>query len=477
MTLIGGVEEGSSGSTISLPDFSNAYQRFGSVLVRPEGAVSAGMTQELVLGSGISVDFSVQDRAVEREVGSGRLPHVRSRMFPKGNLAADSWDTWWHSFLQGGTSQFLSGRPRKLRIVDLFSSAGGLSLGVREAARALGFNFEVELAADLDRDALATYELNFAPARVANSSVRSLVQFQVIGLGDEAHLSGMPTAVGQAADLRDIDLIVGGPPCQGHSSLNNHTRGNDVRNDLYLTLPALALATQAKALIIENVPRVVRDRQRVVATTESVLRNAGYSVTSGVLSARDLGWPQTRSRHFLIASRDAPVIAIDQARLSLQREARPVWWAIGDLEGVVPGDDLLHTTPKLSRENQDRIQWLFENAAYELPNHIRPDCHKDGHTYPSVYGRIHKDSPAPTITTGFQTPGRGRFVHPTQQRVLTVREAARIQGFPDSFAFRAASGPLTRAMLQKWIGDAVPSILGFTAGILALEALLGQREI
>ena len=154
-----------------------------------------------------------------------------------------------------------------------------------------------------------------------------------------------------------------------------------------------------------------------------------------------------------------------------------MWWAIGDLEGVVPGDDLLHTTPKLSRENQDRIQWLFENAAYELPNHIRPDCHKDGHTYPSVYGRIHKDSPAPTITTGFQTPGRGRFVHPTQQRVLTVREAARIQGFPDSFAFRAASGPLTRAMLQKWIGDAVPSILGFTAGILALEALLGQREI
>lgn len=439
--------------------------------------MAAEMSQELVVGSGISVDFSVEDRALEREVTSDRLSDARSRMFAKDDLGGDPWDMWWQTFLRGGRSQFLGGRPRNLRIVDLFSSAGGLSLGVREAARALGFSFEVELAADLDRDALATYELNFSPARIANSSVRSLVQFQMIGIGEEAHLSGTPTAVGEAADLRDVDLIVGGPPCQGHSSLNNHTRGNDVRNDLYLTLPALALATQARALIVENVPRVVRDQQRVVATTENVLRKAGYSVTSGVLSASDMGWPQTRSRHFLIASRETPVIPIEQARLSLQREARPVWWAIGDLDGVVPGEDLLHTTPRLSRENQDRIQWLFDNGAFELPNHIRPDCHKDGHTYPAVYGRIHRDSPAPTITTGFQTPGRGRFVHPTQQRVLTVREAARIQGFPDSFEFQAASGPLNRAMLQKWVGDAVPSILGFTAGILALEALSGQREV
>ena len=132
-------------------------------------------------------------------------------------------------------------------------------------------------------------------------------------------------------------------------------------------------------------------------------------------------------------------------------------------------ESLMDSVPKMSEENERRIRWLFDNDAYELADHERPKCHQDGHTYPSVYGRLHWDEPAPTITGGFSTPGRGRFVHPLRQRVLTPHEAARVQGLPDGFDFEPETGSaLTRAKLGKWIGDAVPPILGAAAVIAAI---------
>jgi DNA (cytosine-5)-methyltransferase 1 len=123
----------------------------------------------------------------------------------------------------------------------------------------------------------------------------------------------------------------------------------------------------------------------------------------------------------------------------------------------------MDSVPVLSQENQARVDYLFRHAKYELPNAERPDCHKEGHTYPSVYGRMYPDKPAQTITTGFLTPGRGRFVHPTRPRVITPREAARIQGFPDNFQFVVNGYDPARNAVTKWIGDAVPSILGYAA--------------
>jgi len=328
------------------------------------------------------------------------------------------------------------------------------------------------MAVDLDDDALATYSVNFSPNKTVNASVRSLIDYSVNASRGDAWFEEEPTAIRDASDLTGIDLIIGGPPCQGHSSLNNHTRGDDVRNDLYLTLPAMAVALKAKALIVENVPRVVHDAREVVDSSIHLLERAGYAVVSGTLSADALGWPQTRSRHFLIASRTGVLRSPDQVADELGRPAASIFWAIEGLEDDPPGDEVMRSTPRMSDENIDRVKWLFENEKYDLENHMRPACHRDGHTYPSVYGRLHPDRPAPTITTGFQTPGRGRFVHPTRQRVLTAREAARIQGFPDSFEFSCATGDVTRSMLQKWIGDAVPSILGFTAGLIALESLV-----
>lgn len=106
-----------------------------------------------------------------------------------------------------------------------------------------------------------------------------------------------------------------------------------------------------------------------------------------------------------------------------------------------------------------------------MPDQERPDCHKDGHSYPSVYGRMYEGKPAQTITTGFLTPGRGRYVHPHMRRVITPHEAARIQAFPDSFEFVVNGHDPARSAITKWIGDAVPPVLGYAALLPLLTRL------
>jgi DNA (cytosine-5)-methyltransferase 1 len=124
---------------------------------------------------------------------------------------------------------------------------------------------------------------------------------------------------------------------------------------------------------------------------------------------------------------------------------------------------------ELSPENAERVEWLFSNDEYDLPLHMRPDCHKEGTSYGAVYGRMKWDAPAPTLTTGFLTTGRGRFIHPKRPRTITPREAARLQGFPDWFDFVGTEAPARRD-LAKWIGNAVPTVLGHLAGLAALSS-------
>ena len=120
---------------------------------------------------------------------------------------------------------------------------------------------------------------------------------------------------------------------------------------------------------------------------------------------------------------------------------------------------LLEQEPKLSLENQNRLKFLFENNLHDLPNKERPECHQEGHTYPSVYGRLYGDQPLYTITTGFGSPGRGRFIHPHKPRVINAREAARAQAFPDWYWSQIEQLKLSRNNLYKIIGDAVPSLM------------------
>ena len=135
-----------------------------------------------------------------------------------------------------------------------------------------------------------------------------------------------------------------------------------------------------------------------------------------------------------------------------------------------PSTNLIDTTPSLTQANLDRIDYLFENELFDLPDAQRPDCHKNGTSYTSVYGRMHWDRPAQTITTAFGTPGQGRYIHPRQRRLISPHEAARIQGFPDWFQFAPPGFDVKRKHLAKWIGDAVHPILGYSVGIAMLAA-------
>jgi len=356
-----------------------------------------------------------------------------------------------------------------VRTVDLFSSVGGLTLGFELAASRLAIAACPGAAVDVDPGALAVHARNFGTAAVIRESVSLVVDYVPHGRGSGASFAYAPEVL--HPELQSLtgraDVVLAGPPCQGHSNLNNHTRRDDPRNELYLTVPAVAVALGAPIVIIENVPEVTRDRSSVVQTAIALLEGDGYTIESGVIRAVDLGWPQTRRRYFLVATkgwRPRPLADV------VAQERQPVG-GVGDLIGDLidrEPNSFMDTTPELSPENSERIRLLFEEDLHDLPNHARPDCHKDGTTYGATYGRMHWDKPAPTITTGFSTPGRGRFVHPTRQRVLTPREAARIQGFPDWFTFDAADAPPTRADLAKWIGNAVPAPLGFVAGMSAL---------
>ena len=379
---------------------------------------------------------------------------------------------WLRSYLSGVVPQTLStAEDRALRTVDLFCGAGGFALSVRQLAAETGHTVVNELAVDVDEAALAVFSANHRTGIAWPRSVASLVDFRIRGHGRDARFAYPPEILNEAVAgaVGNVDLITAGPPCQGHSNLNNRSRRDDRRNRLFLTVPAFAIAAGARAVAIENVPAVVHARDAVVDAARRLFEDAGYKVDAGVIAAGELGWPQTRQRYFLVARRSAPPLPLDSLTRELRAEPRSVWWAIRDLENDTSDDDPMTTLSNLSDENAARIQFLFENDQLDLPPAERPDCHRDGTTYQAVYGRMDRERPAPTITTGFMSPGRGRFIHPTRPRTLTPREAARLQGFPDTYRFVLdPNAPPTRHQLGKWIGDAVPMPLGYVAALSAL---------
>ena len=376
---------------------------------------------------------------------------------------------WWRAYLTGqepaGTSD-----PAVIRTAELFCGSGGLAQGFRQAALELELKPQAMAAADLDPEAVIVYEANHHPYTTSSRSVTELIDYRVKWRSGKAEFRYAPELIDEewARHIGEIDVLLAGPPCQGHSNLNNHSRRDDKRNKLYLSVAAFAIATGAPAVVIENVPAVVHDRLGVVAATTDLLESAGYHVETGVLRADHMGWAQRRSRFFLVARRGSAPIPLANVSAALAADPRTVMWAIEGLADVA-ADNHMHRRPTMSEENRNRIAYLFDNDVHDLPLSERPDCHKDGTTYMSVYGRMYADRPAPTITTGFLTPGRGRYVHPTQQRTLTPAEAARLQGFPDAYRFNLRGPePPSSAKLTKWIGDAVPMPLGYAAGLAVL---------
>ena len=151
-------------------------------------------------------------------------------------------------------------------------------------------------------------------------------------------------------------------------------------------------------------------------------------------------------------------------------ENRTLHWAIGDLVDDYNQNDTYNTPANSSAENRMRMKWLIDNNEWNLPNHLRPKCHQNGHNYPAVYGRMKWDEPASTITAGFGSNGQGRFTHPSAKpgRPLTPHEAARIQTFPDWFRFDRHK----RSTMSKTIGNAVPPLLAMHVANVVIQSII-----
>ncbi len=383
-------------------------------------------------------------------------------------VGVDAWDQAWLR----GARWWAEGRDGEaLRIADLFCAAGGFSLGARLGAALAGLRGHVVLAGDHDPRMLDIYRRNHAPSHEFLGNLGLAVDYRVTTRGGVPRFVYPPEPVERPlrrAAETGVDVVVAGPPCQGHSNLNNHTRRNDPRNTLYLVPVAFGVAVGADVVVIENVPSVLNSVEAVSRVAREVGAASGYVPIECTLDASQFGVAQRRKRHFLVLLRRAGGSAearFFQILRALSTRTRTVRWAIEDLRAVDERKDPLHRPAALSSANRDRIAYLFEHDLYELPDPLRPPCHRDGHTYPSVYGRLRWDEPAGTITQGFHSPGRGRFVHPGERRTLTAREAARLQGFPDSYDLCAAMGTPRTNVLAKAIGEAVPPPLG--AAVLA----------
>jgi len=337
-----------------------------------------------------------------------------------------------------------------LRIADLFCGCGGLSLGVQEASRSLGFGCTVALAVDSDDSAAACFERNLPGANVLACDVGKILDGR---LGDRLTSREKEWA----ARVAPLDLLVGGPPCQGHSDLNNFSRRSDPKNSLYLFMGRASEVWTPRHVLVENVVGVKRAKQNVVSLVADRLARLGYFVNEGIVDLWRLGVPQSRRRHVLLASRER-TIKIEAVQSRYEIGPRDLRWAIGDLEDCPPAR-LLDQPAETSPANRKRIDYLFDNDLYDLPNEQRPACHRDKeHSYFSIYGRLRWDKPAQTVTTGFYSMPMGRYIHPSQRRTLTAHEAARLQFFPDYFDFSAVKN---RTSLARMIGNAVPMKLSY----------------
>ena len=287
-----------------------------------------------------------------------------------------------YAFLRRKKATLGEGKASKtVRLVDLFCGCGGISLGIREACNTLGYNLNIPLAVDFEKEASDCYAKNFPDSNVKNCDIGELLS---AGLGT-AYTENEKKLISQVGQ---VDLLVGGPPCQGHSDLNRYTKRNDPKNKLYIYMARAAEVLHPRHIIIENVVSAIHDKGQVVQHVYEYLQRLGYHVDIGVVDLKKIGVPQTRKRLILLASlTDTFCVEDIQNRFSLN-EVRTVEWAIGDL--VDSSRLSIIDIPSVpSKDNQKRIHYLFENNLYDLPNEERPPCHRNKkHSYTSIYGRL-----------------------------------------------------------------------------------------
>ncbi len=308
-------------------------------------------------------------------------------------------------------------------VVDLFCGAGLLSYGFCSAG------FRPVFAIDSNEDSIASYRRNVGRSACVGD-VRSI-----------------PTG------LR-CEVVVAGPPCQGFSLLGQQD-SRDPRNRLCLVVPLWAQETQCKVVVVENVPQFVKSYQYATMVTE--LKNQGFAVKSWMLNAADFGTPQNRKRSFTIASKiGLPEMPLQKKQKTTVREA------FKNLPSQ--NSDSMHISPVPSNLAMARFKNTPCGGGKDDIMKNAPDICLDswferrGQTT-DVWGRMLWEKPSNTIRCYFQNPTTGRYVHPEENRVITLREGARLQDIPDSWIFQGR-----RTSAVKQIGNGVPIKIGRIIG-------------
>ncbi|GHE08703.1 DNA cytosine methyltransferase [Klenkia taihuensis] len=339
---------------------------------------------------------------------------------------------------------------QSITAIDLFCGAGGLSEGLRQAG--------IPVAGGIDVDPACSYpfEVNIE-APFLEQDVRDVTAAQL-------------NRIWQPGAVR---VLAGCAPCQPFSP---YRRGVDTTSEEQWPLLAefgrLVADTRPEVVTMENVPRI--GNAGVFTEFVEGLRAAGYSVDWRSCNGLHYGLPQGRRRLVLLASLLGPLKVPDGPLR--HRAPRTVRDTIGELPAVVAGGvdaaDPLHKARALTEVNIRRLQASKPGGSWQdWPEELRAPCHRkaSGSTFRNVYARMEWDKPSPTITTMAYNYGTGRFGHPDQDRALTLREAAMLQGFPQDYQFVREGGDARFNHLGRLIGNAVPPPIAAAVGAAIVE--------
>jgi DNA (cytosine-5)-methyltransferase 1 len=363
----------------------------------------------------------------------------------------------------------------KIRAVDLFAGAGGFSL----AAKSVGI--DVLAAVEFDTNAADTYRNNF----IDLNSTEKLYNEDITKLLPDTLLDDLNLNTGE------LELLIGGPPCQGYSRHRFKDQGvDDPRNQLLITYFDFVSVIKPKVFLVENVPGLLWKRHELhLKRFYSLARKSGYQVFEPIkVNAKDYGVPQSRQRVFILGVRS------DLSSVDIQWPPAPTHFPIGkgklpewktassvfstpttsvtkkikkiigeepfknlqfgnDIQSVSMDENSVHMTHRdymINRFSKTPIHGSREDSGETLP------CHANGYKgHKDVYGRIFLNKPGPTMTTGCMNPSKGRFLHPWENHGITIRHTARFQTFPDTFKF--SGGLISQA---RQVGNAVPVELG-----------------
>lgn len=350
-----------------------------------------------------------------------------------------------------------------IRVTDLFAGAGGLTEGLSAASD----RFVATQAVEMDIDAAATYSANFPKAEVSNENITDWIN---------------------EGKLKETDVVVGGPPCQGFSTLGKQDK-KDEKNFLWHQYAKVVKASNAKYFVMENVPQFETSPQREVFEEE--VRSgklSDYNARLWIVNAADYGAPQSRKRMIILGShKDLDTLKLP-ALTHMPGNYVSVREAISDLPFEISGVDLPkrktlfngRNRPGLFRTDELHLGRHYQEISlnrfkaippggnrFDLPDELKAPCwikHTTGSG--DVMGRLHWDKPSVTIRTEFNKPEKGRYLHPSEHRAITHFEAARLMGFRDDYLWVGS-----KTSIAKQIGNAVPIQLGMAIGRQLNEVL------